>query len=186
VRIIEIKIRDGLGSWHNLELTNHAITSNEHITYSGYVKAEAIANQVYMHPLTAKQAVAQTAIDLVGAYVKQYGYGPFVLDCTRLAIRHGVKSMPLHMHNFNYYLTLHNHVLGQYEKHGLTEGDFRGDKNAMHIYGQVVGAHKHMEKQGYVDMPPEEYEKWLGSVKNEANKQEHKTRMRSLMGQLQH
>lgn len=179
-----IKIQDELGNWYNLELTNHAITSDQFITYSGYIKSEALMNKVYMHPLTAKEVIAQTVMDLASAYVKKYGYEKFVRHCTNLANSSGLKSMSIHKHSFNYYLTLHNYILDQYRKHGLTREDFRNDEKAMQVYQQVEGAHKHIKKQGYMDMPRKEYEKWLNSVQKEARKQEHKTRMRALMGQI--
>jgi hypothetical protein len=152
--------------------------------YSGFVKSEAIANQIYMNPLTKREVVAQCLTDLASAYTKKYGYEDFVLKCTFLAHQHGLKSMSIHKHNFNYYLTLHNYILEQYKKNGLTGADFKADKKAMNIYNQVAGAKKHIDIMGYADMPPDQYEKWLNSVKSESQKQEHRNRMRSLMSQL--
>ena len=180
-----IKFQDGIGNWHNIELTNHALTSDQFVTYSGYIKSEAMMNRVYMHPLSKKDVVAQTVMDLAGAYVRQFGYEKFVANCTGLAIDAGLKSMSVPQYHFNYHLTLLRHVLKQYREYGLTDADFRKDKNAMLIYSQVVGAEKHIENQGYVDMPADQYERWLGSVQEESRKQEHRNKLRQLTGQIE-
>ena len=51
-------------------------------------------------------------------------------------------------------MTLHQYVLNQYKQYGLTRQDFEADEQAMHIYTQLVGADKHIDKMGYVETCP--------------------------------
>ncbi|WP_343859435.1 hypothetical protein, partial [Fulvivirga kasyanovii] len=168
-----IKIQDGRGQWYNMELTNHTFTTDYFLMQSGFIKAEALANGIYLQPLSTREVMGQMVMDLAGAFVHKFGYEDFVLACARLAQQSGVKSMAVHQQYFNYYLNLHNHILNQYKSYGLTKADFENDETAMKVYGQVVGSHKHIERQGYVEMPAEQYKAWLNSVQEEGRKQEH-------------
>ena len=160
------------------------MTSDQFIMYSGYVKAEALSNQLYMNPLSEKEVIAQTLNDLATSYIAKFGYDDFVKECTNLAYTNGLKSMSIHKLNFNYYLAKHNQILRQYRQNGLTRQDFEKDEETMSVYRNLVGAQKHIEKLGYADMPADQYEKWLNSVQEEGRKQEHRNKMRTLMGTL--
>lgn len=175
-----VKFQDQIGNWHNMELTNHVLTSDQFVMHSGFVKSEAMMNQVYMHPLSKEELIGSIVMDLASGYVKRFGYERFVTICSRLAMQTGLKSMAIHQHNFNYYMTLHQYVLNQYKQYGLTRQDFEADEQAMHIYTQLVGADKYIDKMGYVDMPEDQYEAWLNSVQEERRKQEHRNRLRQL------
>lgn len=177
-----IKFQDKAGNWHNIELTNHMLTSDQFVMYSGYIKAEALANELYMNPLSEKEVVAQSLNDLAIAYSNKYGYDDFVRLCTNQAYKHGLKSMSIHKLNFNYFLAQHQQILSQYKQYGLSREDFENDEKAMRVYQNLVGAQKHIEKLGYADMPAEQYERWLNSVQEEGRKVEHQNKMRALVG----
>jgi len=177
-----IKIQDNKGQWHNLELTNGMFTTDQYLMYSGFIKAEALANQLYLQPLTKKQVIAQVLNDLAISYTQKFGYDDFVPKCTFLANYHGLKSMTIHKLNHNYFNTRLQYIIQQYEQAGLTPEDFKKDPEAMAVYNSFIGAQKHIRTLGYAEMPPEQYQQWLESVQQESRKQEHRNTMRSLMG----
>ena len=73
-----VKIKDGSGNWHNLELTNGHIVTDAFIAGSGYITSEAIKNKTYMEPQTKQQVIAQCLSDLAMGYVHKYGFDRFV------------------------------------------------------------------------------------------------------------
>jgi hypothetical protein len=73
-----VKFQDKQSNWYNLELTNGKITTDEFIMQSGYIKAEALRQGLYMRPLSKQEAVAQCLNDLGLYYTHRYGYGPFI------------------------------------------------------------------------------------------------------------
>ncbi len=52
-----IKFQDAKGKWINAELTMGILTTNAYIFQSGYVKAEALQNEIYMHPMKKKLVI---------------------------------------------------------------------------------------------------------------------------------
>ncbi|WP_420578348.1 hypothetical protein [Ekhidna sp.] len=179
-----IKFQDEFGNWHNMELTNHSLTSDQFVQASGYITAESIQNKMYMHPLTKKEVIAQCLSDLAIYYSKKFGQERFVYDAARFSYEHNQKSITPHQLINNYYYYNLNYVIHQYKQYGLTKEQFERDEKAQHIKNQLIGSQKFIERVGYQDMPPEQYERWLNSVKEEQNKQNHKIKMRTLMGQI--
>ncbi len=179
-----IKFQDKYGNWQNMELTNHSLTSNQFVQASGFINAESLQNQMYMHPLTKKEVIAQCLSDLAIYYSKKFGQERFVYDAAQLSYQHNQKSITPHQLMNNYYYHNFNYVVEQYKEHGLKKEQFERDAKAQRLKNQLIGSQKFIERAGYQDMPPEQYERWLNSVKDEQNKQSHKIKMRTLMGQI--
>jgi hypothetical protein len=59
-----IKHKDENNKWYNLELTNGHFSTDAWIISSSHIKAEAIANKVYMNALTQKESIAVCMEDL--------------------------------------------------------------------------------------------------------------------------
>lgn len=179
-----IKIQDKLGDWHNIELTNHTLTSDQFIMQTGFVKSAAIANRIYMNPLAKKEVVAQSVNDLMMNYIRKFGYEDFILEGTAVAHQYGGNSISAHLLNHNYYQTLFQYIVNQYKKKGLTQKQLNQDQKAVYVYKQMMGSRQLIDNLGYADMPAEMYEDWLRSVEDEGRKQEHRNKMRTLMGQI--
>lgn len=179
-----IKFMDNFGIWQNIELTNHVFTSNNYIIQSGFINATALKSKIYLQPLTKKEVIAQCVNDLASGYMKKYGYDDFVLKCTNLALKYLPNSTKAHQLQEMYYGSLNHHVITQYKKYGLTRSDFEGDEKAMRIYGQLVQAQQKVDSLGWMKMPDGAYTSWLNSLNEEANKQEHRNRLRTIAGQI--
>ncbi|WP_294219981.1 hypothetical protein [uncultured Chryseobacterium sp.] len=73
-----IRFLDGEGEWQNAELTNGIFTANSLILESGYIKSEALQNNIYMKSLSKKELLAQFYADLANGYIQKYGMDEFV------------------------------------------------------------------------------------------------------------
>lgn len=180
-----IKFQDKRGKWHNLELTNAMLASDHFMVESGYVKAEAIQNKIYMEPLTKKQVVVQCLNDLASGYQKKYGYDPFVKECSNTSLRYDSKSLTARQTLANYYISLSNYVAYQYKAKGLSKNQFDQDEQALAIIKATEKAMQDVVNLGYADMPPEAYEAWLNSIQKEVNKQQHSNEIKILGGLIE-
>lgn len=180
-----IKFQDKRGKWHNLELTNAMLASDHFMVESGYVKAEAIQNKIYMEPLTKKQVIVQCLNDLALGYQKKYGYDPFIKECSITSLRHDSKSLTARQTLANYYISLSNYVAYQYKVKGLGKNQFDQDEQALAIIKATEKAMQDIENLGYADMPPEAYEAWLNSIQKEVNKQQHSNEIKILGGLIE-
>jgi hypothetical protein len=175
-----VKFKDERGNWHNLELTNAMLASDHFMVESGYIKAEAIQNKIYLQPLTKKQTIVQCLNDLALGYTKKFGYDSFVKSCTQLAIDNDKNSLSAHQINANYFMTLDAYIKYQYKLKGISKEVYLQDQQAKSINDSAIGANKFIERLGYSDMPQDVYEAWLKSAQNESNRQLHSKEVKVL------
>ena len=179
-----IKIQDQLGDWHNIELTTHSLTSDQFIMQTGFVKSAAIVNKIYMNPLSKQEVIAQSVNDLMMNYIRKFGYEDFILEGTAVALHYAENNITSHLINHNYYQGLFQYIVKQYKQKGLSEQQLNQDEKALYVYKQMMGSRELIDNLGYADMPKDLYESWLRSVEEEGRKQEHRNKMRTLMGQI--
>lgn len=180
-----IKFQDKRGNWHNIELTAGVFASDHFMIESGYIKAEALQNRIYLEPLTPKEVIIQCLNDLTMGYSRKYGYDDFVLKASETAISYSPNSITANQIYSNYYNTLIEYVAHQYMSKGLSQEKFKKDQRAMEIFTKADNALKRIDQLGYSDMPPEAYEAWLNSCKKEAAKQEHLNKIGVLKNMIQ-
>ncbi|HMX00946.1 MAG TPA: hypothetical protein PKL56_18240 [Cyclobacteriaceae bacterium] len=180
-----IKFQDKYNQWHNIELTNGMLASDHFMVESGFVKAEAIQNKIYMEPLTKKEVVVQCLNDLALGYQKKYGYDPFVRECANVALAHDSNSLTARQALANYYITLSNYIAYQYKMKGLTRNQFDQDQEAQAIVDATNKAIQEIENLGYADMPEDAYSAWLNSMKDEVNKRQHSNEVKVLGGMIE-
>lgn len=72
-----IKFQDKEGRWYNAELTRGALISDDSYMSSGFIKAEALKNKLYLDPLSKEQAIAHLLAELGRNYIRRYGYDGF-------------------------------------------------------------------------------------------------------------
>jgi len=73
---------------HNVELTNGSFPTDGWLMASGYITLKAIQHGLFMRKLTAREAVAQCAVDLAGGYARKTGrlIDGFAQSCATLAL----------------------------------------------------------------------------------------------------
>jgi len=170
-----IKFQDEKEKWYNLELTNAMLTVPSFILNNGYITAEAMQNKIYMQNLTKQQMLSQFYTDLASGYLHKYGYDEFVEKAINKALELYPTSINANMVKANYN-TEHLKYVVEMLKIDVTTQE--GRKKILH-YPKAVEILEQMQKQykviddlGFQYMPAEAYEKWLGSLKNEKNKQD--------------
>ncbi|WP_139422726.1 hypothetical protein [Chryseobacterium mulctrae] len=170
-----IRFTDNDGETLNVELTNGMFTANSFVLNNGYIKSEALENKMYMQNLTKKEILSQTYTDLASGYIHKFGYDEFVgkiLD----------KAQQLNLNNIGAVLSESNlnqeRFIQACNNVGINPHDKEDLQNIKHFPELVLqlrninGQFDYIDQSGFAQMPPEQYEKWLGSLQKAENKQE--------------
>jgi hypothetical protein len=170
-----IMFQDENKKWYNLELTNGMYTVSSFILNSGFIRAEAMQNKIYMQNLSKKELLSQFYVDLASGYLHKFGYDDFVEKVANKALELNPNSINAHMVKANYNTERLVYALTQLKINPENKNDIERIGN----YPAVVELFKVRNKQyqviddlGYQEMPIEAYENWLGSLKETKNKQD--------------
>ena len=160
------------GKLQNYETTNGHFVSDALIMQSGFIRAEALANRVYLDTLDKKELIAHCLMDLALGYEHKYGYNEFSLKCAELALKHHPQNITAMMTKANYYGTLLNYAAYQSRERRLPKVDLEDVPKAYAIYQNMIQVQKDLDEIGFAEMPDEAYQTWLKSVAQEAQKSE--------------
>lgn len=169
-----VKIKDKSGNFYNVELTNKHIVSDGYITGSGFVKAEALKNKIYMDTLGLKKQIAACMVDLAQGYYHKFGYDNFMLQCADTALKYHPNNIFAMQVKADYYTLLTHHVGKQLPKaKSREELELILNKypKAKEILETRNGIYAKIDNLGYQEMPSEAYETWLNSVNEEKYRQ---------------
>lgn len=154
-----IKHKDDKGQWVNVELTNGSFPRDGWVISSLSITTEAIKNEIYMEPLSLKESVALTMIDLALAYKSQFGHDDFTVKCIDTAIKYFPKCVNSYM--------IKSEILGE----RLTAmKQANKTKEVTLIEKELKGLYDKIDAMGYKDMPKEQYEQWVKNVEAEKKK----------------
>jgi len=178
-----IKFQDDLNKrkWYNVELTNGMLTTNAFILQSGYIKAEALQNKIYMQPIDENGFLAGQFSELALGYIHKFGYDEFIGQVVNKALEISPESITAHLIKSNFLTVKLQTLLAQL---GITKdnfGEIRRYPNAVQLYRETIAQYEKVDTLGYSEMPPEIYQKWLGSLK-EAKQLEDNKSIRLNMG----
>ncbi|TRX04600.1 hypothetical protein [Flavobacterium gawalongense] len=173
-----IKFRDKNNKWYNIELTNGMFTAPSFLINSGYIKAEALQNHIYLQNLSKQELFSAFYVDLANGYIHKFGYDDFVEKVTD-------KALELYPNNVNAQMIKANYSAIRFEFVAKQLGiNPRDNKQLQHIKGypdtvallqETNTQGKKVEQLGYTEMPAEAYESWLNSLKEAKRKQENET-----------
>lgn len=170
-----IKFLDGEGEWQNAELTNGIFTANSLILESGYIKSEALQNDIYMKNLSKKELLAQFYADLANGYIHKYGMDEFVGNTLDKALEYSPNNIYANQLKSMYQQARLAYVAGQL---GVTDLENPEDLKKIRFYPKAVAILQETKAQfnnidnlGFVMMPEGAYEQWLGNMKGESNRQ---------------
>ena len=165
-----IKHKDEYNKWYNLELTNGHFSTDAWIISSSHIKAEAIANRVYMHALNQKESIAICMTDLAGAYLNKFGYGHndnFVLLCLDASI----KANPVYI----VAIAEKSNVLTQQLLKECKKREVLHFKDAKYVPElkdlalQLEALYKQTDDLGYEEMPREQYSEWVTKMQSKSS-----------------
>jgi len=164
-----IKFQDDNDKWINVELTNGMLTTDAFILQSGYMKAEALQSKIYMQPLTEKQFLSEMMVDLAKGYSIKFGYDEFVEQVIEKAIELYPNNVFAQMVKSDY-RTLHFfHVQKQIN---VPPERIHEYPKANELLDKMYEQYEIVDNLGCEEMPLEDYEKWLNSLKETKQKQE--------------
>lgn len=175
------------GGHQNVELTCGALTTNAHIMQSGYIKAEALQNRIYMQPLSQQELLSHCLIDLVQGYTRKFGYDAYMRQVITKAIELAPSNIFAHLLMSDYKTVRFQYVA---EQIGTTEPTLElwlsRYPAAARLYRDMLKKYDEVDAMGYSDMPEEAYEQWLQFMADEETKQESDDLMWRMEKSLQH
>ncbi len=166
-----IKFPDDGGNWHNIELTNNMLSTDAFILNSGYVKAEAIQNKIYMHPLNDQELLSNYFDQLAQGYIRKYGYDGFVEEVLDTALEIDPRNITAQLSKANLQTVKLKYAT---ERLGITQENFNEIgkyPELVRLYRSVMAQYETVDNLGYAEMPQELYEKWLSSVGEQEQQQ---------------
>lgn len=170
-----IKFRDENNYWYNVELTNHMFTTNSAILQSGFIKAEALQNQIYMKNLTQAELKSQTLVDLTLAYIHKFGYDEFVNTVIDNALEISPNYLNALMVKANVSAIRFENVMHQLGINPRDNADLQNIKYYPKAIAQlktVNAINQKIDALGYEFMSSEDYLKWLNSLTKAQEKQQ--------------
>lgn len=170
-----IKFMDEEGEWQNAELTNGIFTANSLILESGYIKSEALQNDIYMKSLSKKELLAQFYADLANGYAHKYGMDEFVGKTLEKALEFSPNNIYANQLKSMYQQARLTYVANQLGIKDLENPEelqnIRFYPKALALLQETTAQFNNIDNLGFVMMPEGAYEQWLGNMKGEANRQ---------------
>lgn len=170
-----IKFQDENGKWYNVELTNGMFTATSLILNSGFIKSEAIQNEIFMQNHTKTQLLSRMYSDLASGYIHKFGYDEFIEKVINKSLELYPKNITSQMIKSNYETERFKYILQQL---GITPEN-KQDIQQLQNYPEAIEVLKKRNEQyqqiddlGFEPMPAEAYEEWLASLNTEKSKQE--------------
>jgi hypothetical protein len=164
-----IRLQDDKKTWFNLELTNGHYSASSWILSSGFIKSEALKNDLYMDTLSKKELIAGTLNELGKGYTKKFGYDRYVHLCAETTLKHHSNNIFAMQMKADWATIRFRNVWLQLN---------RPPKNQMHLYPkanqvlqEMYDIYKYVDQTGYEQMPEERYKEWLRSFDKEKGKQ---------------
>ncbi len=164
-----IKHKDEKNKWYNLELTNGHFSTDAWLISSSHIKAEAIANRIYMHALNQRETIAICMELLASAYLNKYDYGhndTFVMRCLDSAL----EANPVYI----VAISMKSNVLGQQllkacKARGIPHFKrAREEPDLKNLAEEVEALYKKMDDLGYEEMPLEQYNEWVTKMQSKS------------------
>ncbi|SFN21259.1 hypothetical protein SAMN05421594_1505 [Chryseobacterium oleae] len=187
-----IKFLDEEGEWQNAELTNGIFTANSLILESGYIKSEALQNDIYMKSLSKQELLAQFYADLANGYIHKYGMDEFVGNTLDKALEYSPNNIYANQLKSMYQQARLTYVANQLGIKDLENPEelqnIRFYPKALDLLQETKAQFNNIDSLGFVMMPEGAYEQWLGNMKGEANRQKSEAlaeRMRQINAEKQ-
>lgn len=167
-----IKFSDDDGRHYNIELTGGGLVSDDYYMSSGFIKAEAIRNGIYMEPLDKKQTLAHIMGNLAHHYIGRHGYDPFVEKCVNTAMKYHPNNVRTHILNCNYHTWRAMYVISEVGAPPVEELPLY--PLAYRLYENMHRQYAAIDSLGYEEMPQHIYQSWLREMEVEKSNPENR------------
>jgi hypothetical protein len=167
-----IRFMDAKGNLVNFETTNSNLVSNNWLTQSSYITAQALQNKIYLDTLSQRQLYAQVLSDLLMEYLKKFNYDGFAHEMHQRILSLNPKNMSALLIDAGIKRMI---AIEELQNAGMPpEAELPKYPAAYRAYTDMAEAYQRVDDLGYQQMPPEAYQAWLKSVETEKQKQEQK------------
>lgn len=163
-----IRIKDDKNRWTNVELTNRNYVNDSWVLSSGYVKADAIQNGIYMDTLSKKELIAFCLNDLSGYYESRFGIDEFVLQCADKSLEYFPNNLYGWMWKASYQTALFQYVAQQLNYPPPAE--LENYPKLFEMGQQMYRLYDKIDQLGHEGMPQKVYEHWLQTASEQAKK----------------
>ncbi|KXH84905.1 hypothetical protein [Chryseobacterium kwangjuense] len=186
-----IRFKDADGEMLSVELTNGMFSANSFVLNSGYIKAEALKNKLYMQNLNKREILSQTYVDLASGYIHKYGYDEFVSKVLDNALALNPNNINATLWKSNTDQVRFMQACSRFGIDPQIKEQLQNIRNYPPLedqFRQINIGFDYIDQSGFTQMPLDQYEKWLGSLKSTENKQksdEIAERMRIINAQKQ-
>lgn len=164
-----IQFADNSGNRMNFEATNGQLVSTTWLTQSGYITATALANKIFMNPLSSRELFAQMLTDLLLGYMAKWPYDQFAEQLRNTILQYNPKNIIALIIDANIKTNIAFQKIIAAGK--PKEEDLVKYPAAYQAYQAMQNAYEKVEATGYQDMPTEAYQRWLQSLDREKKKQ---------------
>lgn len=171
-----IKFQDEKKKWYNVELTNHMFTADSFVSQNGYITSEALLNGLYMGELSNKGLMSQIIGDLAMGYTRKFGYDTFAKKMIDKAEKLNPNNIGIIQLNSNYMTIKFEHVAHQLGINPRDKNDLQNIRFypfAVDLLNQTNALYNKIDDLGHKEMPAEQYESWLSSLKEKKQEQNH-------------
>ncbi len=172
-----IRFQDENNKWYNVELTNQMFSTETMILNSGFIKAEALQNGLYMRNLTKKEQFAHMLTELSNGYIHKYGYDEFTYKMIQKALELYPNLITAHMQLSNYNNLKFEYVCKQLGINPRNKKDLQNIRNypkAIALLKKVQQEYNLIDNLGYEFITETQYKNWIISLQKEKGKQESK------------
>jgi len=172
-----IKFRDKDNNWYNIELTNNMFTANSTIIQSGFIKSEALQNEIYLKSLEKNELFAHLLTDFIQGYTYKFGYDEFVKQMLDKTLEIHPKSLGANLLLSNYLTQKFEYVMKQRNINPRNKQELqqiRNFPNEIAMLNSVKKQYRKIDNFGFEYMSDDDYIKWLLSLKKEKQQQDSK------------
>ena len=163
-----VKFKDDKGKWYDAELTQGAIVTDDFYMGSGFIKADAIRNGLFLEPRNIRQSIAHTLNDLSSYYVYRVGMDDFVRQNADTVLHYVPNDLNAYMILSNFHTDRAMYVLRACEVPSLES--LPKYPQAQALYNKMIESYAVLDSLGYEEMPSDVYQDWLNRVNVEKEK----------------
>ncbi len=165
-----VKIKDRHDSWYNVELTCGYLLSDYHYMNNSFIKAEAIRNKLYLHPMELKEIIANLMTNLARFYIIKFGFDDFIKLCYETAMPCAPNSkMPMWLRlGYEQYFVEFIMNMCHYENFEIFKEKMPRLYDGLIVRG-IQKTNEEMDRYGFEEMPAEIYEQWLQRIREKKN-----------------
>ena len=182
-----ISFPDDDGKQYQIELTNGMFSTSSYISQSGYIKSEALLNNIYMQNLTKKELLSQFYVDLASGYIHKFGNDEFVDKVISKALELNPKSISANIIKMKINTQRFEYVMQQLKINPQDKKDLQNIRSypkALEMLNDANQQFNFFNSLGYEPMSSEAYQEWLQNMKKEKTKRENLNIAKQLKGSL--